>query len=55
MSEKIKLTESIETVLGFVKAKLPVGMVGLFDSVMKGEMPAPSGDALDKVKGLFGS
>ncbi|MDB4438530.1 hypothetical protein N9195_02980, partial [bacterium] len=44
----------IETVLGSVKEKLPEGMDGMFDSVMKGEMPDLGGDALDKVKGLFG-
>ena len=44
----------IETVLGFVKDKLPDGMEGMFDSVLKGEVPEIGGDLLDKAKGLFG-
>ncbi len=44
----------IETVVDFVKDKLPDGMEGMLDSVLKGEMPDVGGDMLDKVKGLFG-
>lgn len=44
----------IETVLGFIKDKLPDGMEGMFDSVMKGEVPEIGGDLLEKAKGLFG-
>lgn len=44
----------IETVLGFIKDKMPDGMEGMLDSVLKGEMPDVGGDMLDKVKGLFG-
>ena len=44
----------IETVLGFIKDKMPDGMEGMLDSVLKGEMPDVGGDMLDKFKGLFG-
>ncbi len=44
----------IETVMGFVKDKMPDGMESMVDSVMNGEMPDIGGDLLDKAKGLFG-
>lgn len=44
----------IETVLEFIKDKLPDGMEGMFDSVIKGEVPDIGGDLLEKAKGLFG-
>jgi hypothetical protein len=49
-----KMDEVIQTVLGFVKDKLPDGMEGMFDSVMKGEVPEIGGDLLEKAKELFG-
>jgi len=49
-----KMDDVIQTVLGFIKDKLPDGMEGMFDSVMKGEVPEIGGDLLDKAKGLFG-
>jgi hypothetical protein len=52
--EADKMDEVIETVLGFIKNKLPDGMEGMFDSVMKGEAPEISSDLLDKAQGLFG-
>ncbi|MDF1713634.1 MAG: hypothetical protein P1U90_15455 [Akkermansiaceae bacterium] len=44
----------IETVLEFIKNKLPDGLEGMFDSVIKGEIPEIGGDLLEKAKGLFG-
>ncbi|MFT6864189.1 MAG: hypothetical protein ACJAVK_002752 [Akkermansiaceae bacterium] len=52
--EDDKIDGVIETVLDFVKGKLPDGMESMLDSVLKGEMPEIGGDMLDKVKGLFG-
>lgn len=49
-----KIDGVIETVLGFVKDKLPDGMEGMFDSVLKGEVPDLGDDLLEKAKGLFG-
>lgn len=49
-----KVDGVIEAVVGFIKDKVPDGMEGILDSVMKGEMPDVGGDMLDKVKGLFG-
>ena len=49
-----KIDGVIETVVDFVKDKLPDGMDGMLDSVLKGEMPDLGVDMLDKVKGLFG-
>ena len=49
-----KMDDVIQTVLGFIKDKLPEGMEGMFDSVMKGEVPEIGGDLLEKAKGLFG-
>lgn len=56
--EKLGIDESmansaIEMVLGFVKDKLPEGLQGPLESVMKGEDVSDS--ALDAVKGLFGN
>ncbi|MGJ8695952.1 MAG: hypothetical protein ACSHYF_06515 [Verrucomicrobiaceae bacterium] len=47
----------IETVFGFIKDKLPDGMEGIADSLMKGETPDlgdVGGDLMNKAKGLFG-
>lgn len=52
--EADKIDGTIETVLGFIKEKLPPGMESIVDSLMKGDAPDIGGDALDKVKGLFG-
>ena len=49
-----KMDDVVQTVLGFIKDKLPDGMEGMFDSVMKGEVPEIGGDLLEKAKGLFG-
>ncbi len=49
-----KIDGVIETVVDFVKDKLPDGMDGMLDSVLNGDMPDVGGDALEKVKGLFG-
>jgi len=43
----------IETVLGFVKDKLPEPMQGALDKVAKGESLDSLGGLGDKVKGLF--
>lgn len=58
LMEKLSLDEgmsqkAIETVVGFLKDKLPDGMEGMLDAVMKGEVP-DAGGLLDKAKGLFG-
>ncbi|MFK7910327.1 MAG: DUF2267 domain-containing protein [Akkermansiaceae bacterium] len=45
--------QAIDTVLGFVKDKLPENVQGFVDSAVNGEMP-DTGDLLDKAKGLFG-
>ena len=45
--------QAIDTVLGFVKDKLPENVQGFVDAAAKGEMP-DTGDLLDKAKGLFG-
>ena len=45
--------QAIDTVLGFVKDKLPENVRGFVDAAAKGEMP-DTGDLLDKAKGLFG-
>ena len=42
--------KGVETVVGFLKEKLPESMHGLLDN-LDGE---GAGDALDMVKGLFG-
>jgi len=52
--ETEKMDDVIQTVLGFVKDKLPDGMEGMFDSVLKGEVPEIGSDLLDKAKGMFG-
>jgi len=49
----------LETVLGFVKEKLPDGMEGMVDSLIAGETPdlgdlGDVGDIMNKAKGLFG-
>ncbi|MDA7868519.1 hypothetical protein N9B19_03090 [Akkermansiaceae bacterium] len=44
----------IETVLEFIKNRLPDGLEGMFDSVIKGEIPEIGGDLFEKAKGLFG-
>ncbi len=49
----------METVLGFLKDKMPEGMEGIVDSLMAGETPdlgdlGGAGDLVDKAKGLFG-
>lgn len=45
--------QAIDTVLAFVKDKLPENVQGFVDAAAKGEMP-DSGDLLSKAKGLFG-
>lgn len=45
--------QAIDTVLGFVKDKLPENAQGLVDAAAKGEMP-DTDDLLGKAKGLFG-
>ncbi len=47
----------LETVLGFVKEKLPDSMGGMVDSIMNGEdvdTDGIMGSAMDAVKGMFG-
>ena len=58
LMDKIGLDEStsqqaIDTVLGFVKEKLPENVQELVDSAAQGEMPDVGG-LLDQAKGLFG-
>ena len=58
LMDKIGLDEStsqqaIDTVLGFVKEKLPENVQKLVDSAAQGEMPDVGG-LLDQAKGLFG-
>lgn len=57
LMEKLGLDEggagsAIETVVDFIKEKLPEGAQGMVDSVMGGE--DASGSVVDKIKGLFG-
>ncbi|MDB4510276.1 hypothetical protein N9062_04650, partial [Akkermansiaceae bacterium] len=40
----------IETVLEFIKNRLPDGLEGMFDSVIKGEIPEIGGDLFEKAK-----
>jgi len=59
LMEQLGLDESvansaIETVLGFVKDKLPEGAQGMLDSVMGGEGGDIASGAVDKIKGMFG-
>lgn len=47
----------LETVLGFVKEKLPDSMGGMVDNIMNGEDIDTDGimdSAMDAVKGMFG-
>lgn len=58
LMDKLGLDESvsqqaIDTVLAFIKDKLPDNVQGFVDAAANGEMP-DSGDLLDKAKGLFG-
>ena len=58
LMDKLGLDESasqqaIDTVLDFIKDKLPDNVQGIVDAAAKGEMP-DGGDLLDKAKGLFG-
>ena len=58
LQEKFGLDEGIakqviETVLGFVKEKLPEPMQGMLDKVASGESPDSLGGLGDAVKGLF--
>ena len=50
--ESDKIEGVIETVLGFVKDKLPEGMGGMLDGLLNGDEEGES--ILDKAKGLFG-
>lgn len=50
--ESDKIDGVIETVLGFVKDKLPDGVSGMLDGVISGDEDGDS--LLDKAKGLFG-
>ena len=43
----------IETVVEFIKGKLPEGMEGMVQGLMDGDGP-DANDLLDKAKGLFG-
>jgi len=45
--------QAIDTVLGYVKEKLPENAQGLVDAAAKGEMPDVGG-LLDQAKGFFG-
>ena len=51
-------TIAVETVAGFIKTKLPAGMQGTVDSMLKGGGAGDSGDMLggikDKMGGMFG-
>lgn len=51
-------TMAVETVAGFIKTKLPEGMQGTIDSMLKGGIAGDSGDLLgglkDKMGGMFG-
>lgn len=50
-------TMAVETVTGYLKTKLPAGMQGTVDSMLKGGDAGDSGDLLgglkDKMGGLF--
>lgn len=50
-------TMAVETVTGYLKTKLPAGMQGTVDSMLKGGGAGDSGDMLgglkDKMGGLF--
>lgn len=50
--ESDKIDGVIETVLGFVKDKLPDSVSGMLDGVISGDEDGES--ILDKAKGLFG-
>ena len=52
--ESDKIEGVIETVLGFVKDKLPDGMGGMLDGLISGEDGEDGESILDKAKGLFG-
>ena len=52
--ESDKIEGVIETVLGFVKDKLPEGMGGMLDGLVGGEDGEDGESILDKAKGLFG-
>lgn len=57
--EEEKLDGIVETVVGFLKEKLPPGMEGIVDSIANGETPdlddlGGVGGVLDSVKGMFG-
>lgn len=51
-------TMAVETVAGYIKTKLPAGMQGTVDSMLKGGSAGDSGDMLgglkDKMGGMFG-
>ncbi len=49
-----KVDGVIETVLGFVKDKLPEGMGGIVDNLVSGEGASDGDNLLDKAKNLFG-
>ncbi len=52
--ESDKIEGVIETVLGFVKDKLPEGMGGMLDGLVGGEEGEDGNSIIDKAKGLFG-
>jgi len=60
LNEKFGLSEAtaksvVETVLGFVKGKLPESLQGMVDKVLAGEsLDNLGGGVVDAVKGLFG-
>ena len=53
--EDSKIDETIETMVNFLKEKMPTGMESMVEPLMNGDIPDVGGDALDKVKGFFGS
>lgn len=59
VSEKTGISESqattaVNTVLGFIKDKLPAGMGAQVESYIKGESTGGVGDIKDKIGGMFG-
>ena len=47
-------TMAVETVAGFIKTKLPAGMQGTVDSMLKGGSDGTSGDLLGGLKDKMG-
>ena len=53
--EDDKIDETLEAFMTFLKTKVPDSMEGMLESLVKGDGHQIGGDALDKVKGFFGS